>query len=127
MADPAGIIGIRAEGSRPVALLYKDNYRAWSTKLKSQLKVMECWALVNGVELEPLVTSPPNCTPAETAVVLGVKRSWDKRKDRAAAVLITSISDDELHTVSCGITSCTVHTCNRQLITNIAVYVPIYM
>ena len=29
--------------------------------------------------------------------------------------------------LSCGITSCTAQTCNRQLITNIVVYVPIYM
>ena len=99
MADPAGNSGIRAEGSRPVAFLKKDNYRSWSTKLKSQLKVMDCWLLVTGVELQPASTGPPGCTPAETAVALGVKRSWDKRKDRATAVLITSISDEEMHTV----------------------------
>ena len=94
IADPAGITDVRAEGSRLVTLLKKDNYRAWS-----QLKVMECWALVTDVELQPAGTGPPGCTPAETVVALGVKRSWDKRKDRAAAVLITFISDEEFHTV----------------------------
>ena len=99
MADPLGNSGIRAEGLRPVTLLKKDNYRAWSTKLKSQLKVMDCWGLVTGVELQPAATGPPGCTPAETAVALGVKRSWDKRRDRATAVLIASISDEEMHTI----------------------------
>ena len=33
------------------------------------------------------------------AIALGIKRSWDKRIDCAAAILITSITDDEIHTV----------------------------
>ena len=54
MADPAGISGIRATGLRPVAILKKDNYRSWAVKLKVQLKVMECWELVTGTELQSL-------------------------------------------------------------------------
>ena len=43
MADPNGYTGIGAEGVRPLlALLRKENYRAWSTKLKVQLKGMDC-------------------------------------------------------------------------------------
>ena len=62
--------------------------------------VMDCWDLVNGIELQPPATGPAGCTPAETAIALGVLRNWNKRNVRAAAVLITSISDDELHTVA---------------------------
>ena len=99
MADPAGNSGIRAEGTRPVAYLKKENYRAWSTKMKAQLKVLDCWQLMIGVELQPSGRGQPGCSGAETAVALGQKRSWDKRKERAAATLIISISDEELHTV----------------------------
>ena len=48
MADSSGNSGIRAEVARPLALLRKDNYRAWSSKVKAQLKVMDCWRLVLG-------------------------------------------------------------------------------
>ena len=77
----------------------KSNYRAWSTKLKAQLKVMDCWQLVSGVELQPPATGPPGCDAPTQAATVAARRSWDKRNDRAAAVLITSITDDELHTV----------------------------
>ena len=50
MADPTGISGIKAAGLRPVAILKKDNYRAWAMKLKVQLKVMKCWGLVTAVD-----------------------------------------------------------------------------
>ena len=98
MADLAGISGIRAEGVRPVAELKKDNYRAWSTKMKAQLKVMECWQLVSGIALQPAAIGPLGSAVVTTAVV-AARRSWDRRNDQAAAVLITSITDDELHTV----------------------------
>ena len=52
-----GNSGIRAEGIRYVALLRKDNYRAWSSKLKAQLKVMDCWRLIIGVVLMPPATA----------------------------------------------------------------------
>ena len=99
MADPTGISGIRAEGVRPVASLMNINYRAWSTKLKALLKVMDCWQLVSGVELQPPATSPFGSDAATQTAAVATRRSWDKRNDRAAAVLITSITDDELHTV----------------------------
>ena len=99
MADPVGISGIRATRLRPVAILKKDNYRSWSTKLKVQLKVMDCWQLVTGVELQPLATGPARCDAAATAAAVALRRSWDRRKDGASAVLITSITDEELHTV----------------------------
>ena len=94
-----GNSGIKAEGVRPVALLRKDNYKAWSTKLKAQLRVMDCWRLVTATELQPPATGAPGCTAAETAAAELLRRNWDRRKDRASAVLITSITDDELHTV----------------------------
>ena len=91
--------GIRATGLRPVAILEKDNYRSWSTKLKVQLKLMDCWLLVTGVELQPPATGPAGCDAAATLAAVNLRRSWDRRKDGASAVLITSISDEELHTV----------------------------
>ena len=99
MADPSGDSGIRAESSRPMALLKGDNYRAWSTKMKAQLKVVKCWALVNGNEPLPPGTGPPGCLATVTAAALALQRKWDERQDRAAALLITSIHDDELHEV----------------------------
>ena len=99
MADPMANSGIRAEGIRPVALLRKENYRAWSSKLKAQLKVMDCWRLVTAVELMPPDAAPAGSTDAQQAAALLTRKSWDKRQDRAAAILITSISDEESHTV----------------------------
>ena len=99
MADTLGNSGIRAEGIRPVALLRKENYRAWSSKLKAQLKVMDCWRLVTEVELMPPAAAPAGSTVAQLAAAILTRASWDKRRDRAAAILITSISDEESHTV----------------------------
>ena len=47
---------------------------------------------------------PPNTAPAGAdapaiAVVLALRKSWDKRRDGACAAIITSISDEELHVV----------------------------
>ena len=99
MADNKGNSGIRADGIRPLAVLRKDNYRAWCSKLKAQLKVMDCWRLVSGLELEPLATIPAGAGAAGAAAARLVKTSWLKRRDRAAVVLITSISDEELQTI----------------------------
>ena len=96
MADPAGISGI---GLRRVAILKKDNYRSWSTKLKVQLKVMDCWLLVTGIEVQPPATRPAGCDTAATVAAVALRRSWDIRSDGASAVLITSISDEKLHTI----------------------------
>ena len=99
MADPAGISGIRASGLRPVAVLKKDNYRTWSTKLKVQLKVINCWQLVTGTEVQPPATAPAGVDAAAVTAAVALRRSWDLRTDAAAVVLVTSISDEELHTV----------------------------
>ena len=100
MADPTGASsGIRAAGLRPVATLKKDNYRSWATKLKVQLTVMDCWSLVTGAEVRPPATGPPGADAATLTAALALRKSWDKRKDAACAVLVTSISDEELHTV----------------------------
>ena len=88
MADPNGI---RATGLRPVAILKKDNYRSWAVKLKVQLKVVDCWLLVSGTDLEPPLTAPA------VAAAVALRKSWDKRRDGASAALITSISYEELH------------------------------
>ena len=56
---------------------------------------MDCWRLVSGTEAEPPVIAPPGATSA----ALIIKAQWVKRRDRAAALLITFISDEELHTV----------------------------
>ena len=99
MADPAGISGIRAIGLHPVAILKKENYRSWAVKLKVQLKVMDCWELVIGTELQPPATAPLGADAATQAAALALRKSWDKRRDGACAALITSISDEELHVV----------------------------
>ena len=97
MADPAGISGIRAAGLRPVAILKKDNYRAWSTKLKVQFKVMNCWLLVTGLEIQPPAIALAGADAAALTAALNLRRSWDSRRDAASAVLITSISDEVSH------------------------------
>ena len=99
MADPGGISGIRATGLRPVAILKKDNYKSWAVKLKVQLKVMECWELVTGTELQPPATAPAGADAATLTAALALRKSWDKRHDGACAAIITSISDEELHVV----------------------------
>ena len=93
--------GIRASDNaiRSPAILKKDNYRSWAMKLKAALKVMDCWRLVEGVEEEPPILAPAGATAAERTAIMAAKASWDKRWDRASAVLITSISDEEAHTV----------------------------
>ena len=99
MADPAGISGIRAAGLRPVAILKKENYRSWSTKLKAQLKVMDCWLLVTGAELQPPAIAPAGADAAAITTTLNLRKSWDRRRDVASTVLITSMLAEELHTV----------------------------
>ena len=99
MADPAGISGIRATGLRPLAILKKDSYRSWAVKLKVQLKVMDCWQLVTGAELQPPATAPAGADAAVITAALALRKSWDKRRDGASVALITSISDEELHAV----------------------------
>ena len=99
MADAIGNSGIRAEGFRPLAMLRRDNYRAWSSKMKAQLKVMDCWRIISATEAEPPVTAPASADAAERAAAVLTRTSWVKRRDRAAAVLIISISDEEVHTV----------------------------
>ena len=99
MADAMGNSGIRAEGIRPLALLRKDNYRAWSSKMKAQLKVLDCWRLVSALEAEPAATAPPGTGAAGQAAMALIRTSWIRRRDRAAAVLIISISDEEVHAV----------------------------
>ena len=99
MADPNANSGIRAEVGRPLAMLRKDNYRAWASKLKAQLKVMDCWRLVSGAKAEPPATLPAGSSGVQVTAAALIRAGWLKRRDRASAVLITSISDDELHTV----------------------------
>ena len=70
MADPAGISGMIATGLRPVTILKKDNYRSWAVKLKVELKVMDCWLLVTGVELQPPATAPARADVAAVTAAL---------------------------------------------------------
>ena len=60
---------------------------------------MDSWQLVTSVELQPPATGPAGCDAAATAAAVALRRSWDRRKDGASVVLVTSISDEELHTV----------------------------
>ena len=104
MADPANIQhGIRAIGSdnmiRAPPILRKDSYRSWAMKLKAALKVMDWWKLVEGTEVAPPSAAPAGAALAETRAVLAAKLVWDKKWDRASSVLVTSISDEEIHTV----------------------------
>ena len=99
MADPAGHSGMRTAGLRPVAVLKKDNYRSWTTKLKVQLKVMDWWLLVTGIELHPPATASTGADAVAVTAALNLRKSWDRRKDASSAVLITSISNEKLHVV----------------------------
>ena len=99
MADPAGNSGIRATGLRPVAILRKDNYKSWAVKLKVQLKVMDCWELVIGTDLQPPATALAGAVAAALTAALALRKTWDKKRDGAIVALITSISDEELHVV----------------------------
>ena len=100
MADPLANSGIRADGSlgRSVATLKSDNYTSWSSRLKAVLKISDCWRLTTGVELLPAVAAAGS-TAAQVAAADTARASWLKRKDRAAAVVIMSISDEEHGTV----------------------------
>ena len=60
---------------------------------------MDYWRLVTKTESVPPITAPPRVGSARTAAVVVIKVAWVKKRDRAAALLITSISDEELHTV----------------------------
>ena len=75
------------------------NYRSWAVKLKVQLKVMDCWALVRGTELQPPATAPAGADAPTLSAALALRKSWDRRRDGASAAFITSISDEELHVV----------------------------
>ena len=99
MTDSSGNSGIRAEVARPLALLRKDNYRAWKSKVKAQLKVMDCWRLVIGTEAEPPTTLLARSSGAVVTDAALMRTSWIRRRDRATAALITSVSNEEVHTV----------------------------
>ena len=73
MADAMGNSGIRAEGIRPLALLRKDNYRAWSSKMKAQLKSLDCWRLVSALEAEPATTAPLGIGAAGQAAMAPIR------------------------------------------------------
>ena len=60
---------------------------------------MDCWRLVEGVEIEPPILAPDGAIAAQRTTLSAIKAFWDKRCDRASVVLITSISDEEVHTV----------------------------
>ena len=81
IADPNANSGIKPAGLRPVAILKKDNYRASSTKLKVQLKVMDCWELVTGAELQPPATSTARADAAPVTADLALRKSWDRRNN----------------------------------------------
>ena len=84
MADQIGNSGIRATRLRPVAILKKDNYRSWLVKLKVQLKVMECWELVTGAELQPLATALVGADAPVQLAAVALRKSWETRRDGAS-------------------------------------------
>ena len=53
--------------------------------------------MVEGTEVAPPSTAPDGATGAETRAVLAAKLLWDKKRDRASSVLVTSISDEEIY------------------------------
>ena len=101
MADPIGNIGIKVrEGAmRPILILKNNDHKAWSSNMKSSLKVMDCWLMITGVEVIPLATAPACSTGAKRDASLVLRASWDKQWDRPAAILIDSLSDEEIHIV----------------------------
>ena len=60
---------------------------------------MDCWRIVSGTETEPPATVPAGSNIDVVNAAQLVRTSWLKRADRAATLLITSISDEELHIV----------------------------
>ena len=60
---------------------------------------MDCSLLVTGAELQPPATARAGADAAALTAALNLRKSWDMRNDAASAVLITSISDEELHTI----------------------------
>ena len=61
--------------------------------------MINCWLLVTGAEVQPPAIALARADAATLIAALALRRSWDLRMDAAAAVLITPISDEELHTV----------------------------
>ena len=55
--------------------------------------------MTTGVEVMPPATASLGATTADATAALVIRASWDKRWDKAATILITSISDEEIHTV----------------------------
>ena len=55
--------------------------------------------MVTWTELEPPATLPAGTSGAAVTANALMRTSWIKRRDRAAAALITSVSDEEGHTV----------------------------
>ena len=108
MSIQHGIRAVPHEGTRfraPSSLLSKDNYTAWSSKMKASLLVHEVWDIVSGMRIRP--------TPAP-ALVFGeggtnqdaidaANRSIDdfqKSYNRAALLIAESISDSEILSVT---------------------------
>ena len=62
-------------------------------KLKVELKVMDCWELVIGTDLQPPTTAPAGADAAALTAALALRKTWDKKRDGAVAAIITSILD----------------------------------
>ena len=84
---------------RPPAILKGGNYKAWAMKLKGALKILDCWRMVNGTEVAPPATPAAGAIAAERAVVVAAITAWNKKWDKAAAILVSSLSDEESHVV----------------------------
>ena len=84
---------------RPPSSLKGGNYKAWTMKLKGALKFLDRWRMVNGDEAAPPSTPAAGATAAERAAVVAAITAWNKKWDKAAAILVSSLSDEESHVV----------------------------
>ena len=91
--------GIRADSTvRAVTLSKETNYKTWSVKTKAASFMLDCWDIANGT-----ATMPPNASAGSTAdqvdTVATVKSVYTKKFQKAAAININTISDDQVHSV----------------------------
>ena len=80
---------------KPPAMLKSDDYRSWAMELKANLNVLGCWGMVEGTYVAPPPTAPAESTNTEIAAHMRERASWDSKWDRAAALLVVSVSGEE--------------------------------
>ena len=107
MSIQHGVTAFPSEGtSRSITLLGKDNYAAWSCKVKSALLVAKLWDLVSRVRVKPIIpvaiSNAENTAIANQASIDTTTASLDKHNDAynaTASLIINTISDAQMYYV----------------------------